>query len=182
MAICQRFSKNSAFTSPNVGEELKDNRKCGCTTSISFTLPFYRERKTTTLFEKHWSRNVFGSWKMHQKAYFRKKRNWKSRLFERSLLKKKKTCELVEKVLIIINQENGYFRHFSNEFGHEMNSANWQHCLKARNSDLTDISSHHYFEGTAKVCMTIIAVSIVFSVKNAITKSFPKVDSSSTCQ
>ena len=93
-----------------------------------------------------------------------------------------KTCELVEKVLIIINQENGYFRQFSNEFGHEMNSANWQHWLKARNSDLTDISSHHYFEGTAKVCMTIIAVSIVFSVKNAITKSFPKVDSSSTCQ
>ena len=51
MAICQRFSKNSAFTKE--GEELKDNRKCGCTTSISFTLPFYRERKTTTLFEKH---------------------------------------------------------------------------------------------------------------------------------
>ena len=101
--------------------------------------------------------------------------------FVRSPLKKK-TCELVEKVLIIINQENGYFRHFSNEFGHEMNSANWQHCLKARNLDLTDISSHHYFEGTTKVCMTIIAVSIVFSVKNAITKSFPKVDSSSTCQ
>ena len=42
MAICQRFSKNSAFTKE--GEELKDNRKCGCTTSISFTLQFYRER------------------------------------------------------------------------------------------------------------------------------------------
>ena len=75
MAICQRFSKNSAFTKE--GEELKDNRKCGCTTSISFTLQFYRERKTTTLFKKHWHRNVFGSWKMHQKAYFRKKKELK---------------------------------------------------------------------------------------------------------
>ena len=101
---------------------------------------------------------------MHQKAYFRKKGIENQGYFVRSPLKERKTCELVEKVLIIINQENGYFRHFSNEFGHEMNSANWQHCIKARNSDLTDISSHHYFEGTAKVCMTIIAVSIVFSI------------------
>ena len=36
------FPKTLAFTKQ--GEELKDNRKCGCTTSISFTLQFYRER------------------------------------------------------------------------------------------------------------------------------------------